>query len=380
MSQATQAGTVRSITPYRYDIVGSFLRPESLKQARAKFQNGEISQAELTKIEDEAIVRLVEKQKEVGLQAVTDGEFRRSWWHLDFMWGLDGVEKAEDVKGYPFQGETTRGETARLVGKVGFSSSHPFVDHYKFLKQAAGDDVVARQTIPAPAQFLSELQRPENRASVEQFYSSKEELVNDIAIAYHDAILAFYEAGCRSLQLDDCTWGMLCDKNYLEAKQSEGVNVAETAKLYAQVNAQAVAFLPSDLVITTHVCRGNYHSTWASSGGYEPIAETLLGIENVAGYYLEFDTDRAGDFKPLRFLKEDQQVVLGLFSSKTGELENKEEIVKRIEEATEYVDINRICLSPQCGFASTEEGNILTEEQQWNKLAFIKEVADEIWQ
>ncbi|WP_438349682.1 5-methyltetrahydropteroyltriglutamate--homocysteine S-methyltransferase [Paenibacillus sp. FA6] len=377
MSNIRENATQRKVTPFRHDTVGSFLRPQVIKEARLKFQNDEISSDELRKIEDNEIIKLVEKQKSVGLHAVTDGEFRRSWWHLDFMWGLDGVEKVIIEKGYQFQGVETRAETARLSGKIGFST-HSFVEDFKFLKQVAGDDVVARQAIPAPAQFLAELERPENKASTDAYYSNTDDLITDIANAYKAAILAFYEAGCRSLQLDDCTWGMLCDKNYWEARQQEGANVAEIAKQYARVNQEAITGLPSDLIITTHVCRGNYYSTWASSGGYEPIAETLLGIENIDGYYLEFDTDRAGDFKPLRFMK-DKQVVLGLFSSKNGELEDKQEIIKRIKEAAQVVDINQICLSPQCGFASTEEGNILTEEQQWSKLAFIKEIADEIW-
>lgn len=377
MSNLIENAQQRKVTPFRYDTVGSFLRPQAIKEARIKFQNNEISADELRKIEDNEIIKLVVKQRSVGLKAVTDGEFRRSWWHLDFMWGLDGVDKIIVEKGYQFQGIETRAETARLSGKVGFSS-HPFVEDFKFLKGISGEDVVARQTIPAPAQFLAELQRGENQESTDLYYSSIDELVTDIANAYRAAILAFYDAGCRSIQLDDCTWGMLCDKNYWEARQQEGVNVAEIAKLYAHVNQEAISGLPSDLIITTHVCRGNYHSTWASSGGYEPIAETLLSIDNIDGYYLEFDTDRAGDFKPLRFAK-DTQVVLGLFSSKNGELEDKQEIINRIKEASEVVDLNHICLSPQCGFASTEEGNLLTEEQQWEKLAFIKEIADEIW-
>lgn len=377
MSSVLEAAKQRSETPFRYDMVGSFLRPQALKDAREKFSSGAISSSELKQVEDQEIIKLVEKQKSVGLQAVTDGEFRRSWWHLDFMWGLDGVEKAEVDKGYQFQGVETRAETARLTGKIGFTT-HPFVDHFKFLKEVSGEDVIARQTIPAPAQFLAELQRFENIEATKSIYSDEEELIQDIVKAYKAAILAFYNEGCRSLQLDDCTWGMLCDKNYWEARQKEGLNVADIAKLYARLNEETIAGLSSDLTITTHVCRGNYHSTWASSGGYEPVAEHLFGIDHIDGYYLEFDTDRAGDFKPLRYVK-DQQVVLGLFSSKIGELENKEEIVNRIKEATEYVDIDHICLSPQCGFASTEEGNILTEEEQWNKLKFIKEIADEIW-
>ncbi|SMF77771.1 Methionine synthase II (cobalamin-independent) [Paenibacillus uliginis N3/975] len=377
MSNSLESAKQRTVTPFRHDTVGSFLRPEVLKEARVKYQNNEISADELQRVEDREIIKLVAKQKSVGLKAVTDGEFRRSWWHLDFMWGLDGVEKANADRGYQFQGEETRAETARLCGKVGFSS-HPFVEHFKFLKEVAGEDAIARQTIPAPAQFLAELQRPDNKASTDSYYNSTEELVADIATAYNAAILAFYEAGCRSLQLDDCTWGMLCDKNYWELRQEDVAKLPDIAELYASVNKQAITGLPEDMIVTTHVCRGNYHSTWASSGSYEPVSEYLFGIDHIDGYYLEFDTDRAGDFTPLKHLK-DQQVVLGLVSSKTGELEDKQEIIRRIKEAAQYVDLNHICLSPQCGFASTEEGNILTEEQQWKKLEFIKEIADEIW-
>lgn len=379
MCSPIEEAVTRKVTPFRHDIVGSFLRPEALKEARAKYQNHEITAEELKKVEDQEIIKLVEKQKEVGLKAVTDGEFRRSWWHLDFMWGLNGVEKVSLDEGYKFHGVETRAETARLSGKLGDSSNHPFVEHFNFLKDIAGEGVIPRQSIPAPAQFLAELQRGENKKSTDSLYSTTEELVTDIVKAYQDVILALYAAGCRSLQLDDCTWGMLCDKNYWEARQQEGLDVNETAELFARVNQLTVAGLPEDLIITTHVCRGNYHSTWASSGGYEPVAETLFGIDNIDGYYLEFDTDRAGDFTPLKSLKDHQQVVLGLVSSKTGELEDKETIIHRIKEAAQFVDINHICLSPQCGFASTEEGNILTEEQQWNKLKLIKEIAEEIW-
>lgn len=371
--------TKRTVTPFRYDIVGSFLRPQALKEARAQFQNGEITAEQLREVESAEIIKLVQKQKEVGLQAVTDGEFRRSWWHLDFFWGLDGVERTIVDQGYQFNGAQSRPETARLTGKVGYSS-HPFVSHYAFLKEVAGEDVVARQSIPAAAQFLFELDRAENQESTQAIYPNREELVTDIAKAYKAAILALYEAGCRSLQIDDCTWGALCDEQFMAFMKQAGVNVAEYANEFAKLNEEVVSGLPEDLIVTTHVCRGNYVSTYAGvGGGYEPIAQTLLGIDNYSGYYLEFDTERAGDFKPLRFLKDNQQVVLGLFSSKFGELENKAAILKRIEEATQYVDLNRICLSPQCGFASTEEGNHLTEEQQWRKLAFIKEIAEEIW-
>ncbi|MBN7576672.1 MULTISPECIES: 5-methyltetrahydropteroyltriglutamate--homocysteine S-methyltransferase [Clostridium] len=367
----------RSVAPFRADIVGSFLRPEVIKEARAKFQNQEILSSELRRIEDEEIIKLVKKQKELGLKAVTDGEFRRSWWHLDFMWGLDGVEKRVLEAGYKFNGLETRAETATLTGKIDFSN-HPMLEHYKFLRSISGDDIVARQTIPAPAQFLAELQRGENKEITESIYKNIDELILDIANAYKKAIKAFYNEGCRNLQLDDCTWGMLCDKKYWEARQQEGVDTNDIAKLYAKVNNLAIEDHPEDLVITMHVCRGNYNSTWAGSGGYEPVAEILFGTVNVDGFYLEYDTDRAGDFAPLRFIK-NQQVVLGLISSKTGILENKEEVKERIREATKYVDINQVCLSPQCGFASTEEGNILTEEEQWNKIKLVREISEEIW-
>ncbi|WKL04479.1 5-methyltetrahydropteroyltriglutamate--homocysteine S-methyltransferase [Paenibacillus amylolyticus] len=369
----------RTVTPFRYDIVGSFLRLSALKDARLKYQNGEITTEQLNEVENAEIVKLVQKQKEVGLQAVTDGEFRRSWWHLDFFWGLDGVERTIIEEGYRFNGATSRPETARLSGKISYTS-HPFVAHYAFLKEAAGEDVVARQSIPAAAQFLFELDRADNKESTQAIYPNRQELLSDIAGAYKASILAFYEAGCRSIQIDDCTWGALCDQQFITVMEQIGVNVEEYANELAKLNEEVVSGLPEDLVVTTHVCRGNYVSTFAGvGGGYEPIAQTLLSIDNYSGFYLEFDTERAGDFKPLRFLKDNQQVVLGLFSSKFGELENKEDILKRIEEATQYVDLDRICLSPQCGFASTEEGNHLTEEQQWRKLAFIKEIAEELW-
>lgn len=369
----------RTDTPFRYDIVGSFLRPSALKDARLKYQNGEITTEQLNEVENAEIVKLVQKQKEVGLQAVTDGEFRRSWWHLDFFWGLDGVERTIIEEGYRFNGATSRPETARLSGKISYSS-HPFVAHYAFLKEAAGEDVVARQSIPAAAQFLFELDRADNKESTQAIYPNRQELLSDIVGAYKASILAFYEAGCRSIQIDDCTWGALCDQQFITVMEQIGVNVEEYANELAKLNEDVVSGLPEDLVVTTHVCRGNYVSTFAGvGGGYEPIAQTLLSIDNYSGFYLEFDTERAGDFKPLRFLKDNQQVVLGLFSSKFGELENKEDILKRIEEATQYVDLDRICLSPQCGFASTEEGNHLTEEQQWRKLSFIKEIAEELW-
>ncbi len=378
MSKSFENPQKRESVPFRFDIVGSFLRPQAIKVSREKYAAGELSLEELTKVEDREIEKLVAKQKEIGLKAVTDGEFRRSYWHLDFFWGFEGVDHVILDHGYFFHGEETRADSACLSGKIRFSD-HPFLAHYRFLKQTAGDDVIARQTIPAPAQFFAELVRGENEKEIKKYYPDREELYKDIAAAYHSAILAFYDLGCRNIQLDDCTWGMLCDKNFWSAMAGDGYDVRELKELYLRLNNEALAELPADLTVTTHVCRGNYHSTWATSGGYEPVADTLFEREKVSAFYLEFDTERAGTFGPLRHIPEDKLVVLGLFSSKTGELENKDIILSRIKEAASYLAIDRICLSPQCGFASTEEGNILTEEQQWAKLQFIREIADEIW-
>ncbi len=293
------------------------------------------------------------------------------------MWGLDGVEKHIIGKGYKFNDLETRAETAELTGKIG-SKKHPMVEHYKFLKSIAGDEVIARQAIPAPAQFLAELQRGDNKENTDKIYPDFEELISDIVLAYREVIKQFYAVGCRNLQFDDCTWGMLCDTTYWEARQQQGIDVKKIAKLYARVNNEAIKDHPKDMIITMHVCRGNYNSTWASSGGYESIAEVLFGTVNVDGFYLEYDTERAGGFEPLRFIK-NQMVVLGLITSKNPKLEDKEAVKARIKEASKYVDINKLCLSPQCGFASTEEGNALTELEQWNKIRLVKEIADEIW-
>lgn len=374
MSQFTK----RTHAPFRYDIVGSFLRPAGLKKARADFAAHAISAGQLRETEDACIRRLVDQEIASGLQSVTDGEFRRSYWHLDFMWGFEGIEHNIMEKGYLFHGEETRRDSARAVGKIRFSG-HPFLDHYRFLKETVGDRALTRQTIPGPAQFFSELVRGKNEASLDSVYPDREDACRDLIQAYHDFILALYEEGCRNLQLDDCTWGMLCDTSYWKNQSGGESDVKALQKLYLHLNNSAIADLPEDLIINTHVCRGNYHSTWATSGGYAPVAEILFGQENVNAYYLEFDDDRSGDFAPLQYVSPRKIVVLGLITSKRPQLEKKEPIIKRIQEATQYVPLDRLCLSTQCGFSSTEEGNILTEEDQWKKIALVKEIAREVW-
>ena len=370
--------------PYRVDHVGSFLRPKELVEAREKFAKGELSKEELTKVEDKVITELVEKQIANGLKGVTDGEFRRAYWHLDFFWGLNGVEHTQAKIGYQFHDETTKPDSADVVGKI-TGENHPFVEHYKFLRDLVGDRAKVKQTIPAPAQFYFELIRDEEHiAQTYSVYANKEELFNDIIAAYKQVIKEHYDAGCRIIQLDDCTWGAIVDDNLIKliaegsGLEPEGIREA-FIKDFITLNNGILTELPEDLVVNTHICRGNYHSTWASAGGYDAVADTLFGEENVNAYYLEYDTDRAGDFKPLAKVGKDKKVVLGLLTSKSGKLENKDEVIARIKEASEYVPLENIYLSTQCGFASTEEGNILTEEDQWKKIALISEIVKEVW-
>ena len=373
--------TTRTTSPFRYDIVGSFLRPQELKDARAKFAKGEISQADLTAVEDKAIIDLIKQEEAAGLKAVTDGEFRRSWWHLDFFWGLNGVKKATLKEGYKFADEETRPETAKITGKIS-GENHPFVEHFKFTKAHTAEGTQVKQTIPAPAQFLEEFLRPENQANAKEFYPNQEELDHDVAAAYHQVIEDLYDAGCRTLQLDDCTWGISVNAFANLKKKDPNADVSQLEALqkrFLKVNNEAIANLPADLTINTHVCRGNYHSTWAAAGGYGPVADNLFAKENVTAFYLEYDSERAGGFEPLTKVPDDKYVVLGLVTSKSGELEDRESIIKRIHEAAKYHPLDHLCLSPQCGFASTEEGNILTEDQQWAKIKFIKSIAEEIW-
>lgn len=365
--------------PFRFDIVGSFLRTEAIKEARTEYKAGSITKEQLTEIEDQEIEKLIKKQKEAGLPVITDGEFRRSYWHLDFMWGLQGVEEVELDHGYFFHGEETTPGSVRLSGKIS-GENHPFVEHFKFVKKFEDENVIARQTIPAPAQLLAELYREDNGIQTDTIYPNQEKLIEDIAAAYRTVIYDLYKAGCRNIQLDDCTWGMFCDKRYWEARQAENVTVEEEAAKYLRLNNLAIKEKPDDLVITTHVCRGNYHSTWASSGGYAPIAPYLFAEENVDAYYLEFDDERSGDFEPLKYVSPDKKVVLGLVTTKSAVLEDKEYIKGRIKEASKYIPLERLCLSPQCGFASCEIGNKLTEEEEFAKLALVKEISKEVFE
>ena len=364
--------------PFKYDLVGSFLRPAGLKKARADYTEGRITAKELTAIEDQEIRKLIAVQKEAGYHVITDGEFRRSYWHLDFMWGFNGIEHIELDHGYFFHGEETTHGSIAISGNIS-GENHPFVEHFKFVKQFEDDNTIARQTLPAPAQLYAELFREKNGENTVKFYPDDEKLIQDITAAYRTVIKDLYNAGCRNIQFDDCTWGMFCDQKYWEARQNGEVELREIAEKSLRLNNLALEGRPDDLVITTHVCRGNYHSTWASSGGYESIAEILFRGENVDGFYLEFDDERSGSFEPLRFVPKGKKVVLGLLTTKSPALENEAAIIERIHEAAKYVPLKDLCLSPQCGFASCEIGNKLTEEEQWAKLKLVKQIAEKVW-
>lgn len=364
--------------PFRYDYVGSFLRPEPIKKARADFKDGKITTDDLRKTENEEIAKLVEKQKKAGYHVITDGEFRRSYWHLDFMWGLNGIKEIELDHGYFFHGEETTHGSAEVTGKIS-GENHPFVEDYKFVKQFEDENTVAKQTIPAPAQTLAELFREDNGKKTEKIYPNINDLINDLAAAYRTVIKELYAAGCRNIQFDDCTWGMIVDDKYWAAKVGDGFTLKDEAEKYLKVNNLAIEGKPDDLTITTHVCRGNYHSTYASKGAYDAVAPYLFAKENADAFYLEFDDERSGGFEPLKYVSDNKKVVLGLITTKSPVLENKETVIARIKEAAKYIPLDRLYLSPQCGFASCEIGNKLTAEQQWAKLALVKEIAEEVW-
>ncbi len=365
--------------PFRLDHVGSFLRPERLKEARAKFNAGEITAEELERVENEEIIALVKKEKELGLQSITDGEFRRAFWHLDFLEHLDGVELVEvEHFSVQFKDKDVKPKTLRIAGKIDFSENHPFVKHFKFLKEHAGDTPV-KLTIPSPSMLhLITQVREKNYVPIDRYKDNEALFYDDVVAAYRKALQCFYDLGCRNIQLDDTSWGEFCALDKREAYEARGFDLEQIARDYVDVLNRVIEWKPEDLVVNMHICRGNFRSTWFSSGGYEPVAKTLFGHCRVDGFFLEYDSDRAGDFTPLRYIK-DQKVVLGLITSKFGDLEDKDEVIARINEASQYVPLEQLCLSPQCGFSSTEEGNILTIEAQWDKLKLIDEIVREVW-
>jgi 5-methyltetrahydropteroyltriglutamate--homocysteine methyltransferase len=363
----------RTKPPFRADHVGSLLRPAALKDARAKRAKAEISAADLKAIEDREIERAIKKQEEVGLQAVTDGEFRRSWWHLDFLWGLDGVERHVMESGIAFAGVNTRAEGLKVTGKVGFSG-HPMIEHYRFVATHTG--VMPKITIPSPSAIYG---RPMATPIDKKTYPDLDGFFHDVGQAYRKAVRAFADAGCRYLQLDEVFIAMLCDDKYRLQMRDRGDDPEKLGAVYGDLINVAMSDIPPGMTITMHMCRGNYKSTFMGAGGYEAVQEILFNKINVHGYFMEYDDARSGGFEPLRMLPKGKQVVLGIVTTKTGKLESKDDLKRRIDEAAKFVPLDQLCISGQCGFASTEEGNVLTEDEQWAKLARIVEVAQEVW-
>jgi 5-methyltetrahydropteroyltriglutamate--homocysteine methyltransferase len=363
----------RTKPPFRADHVGSLLRPAALKEAREKRAKGAISAADLKAVEDREIERVIKKQEEAGLQAVTDGEFRRSWWHLDFLWGLDGAEKSVMDSGIAFAAVTTRNEGVKVTGKLGFSG-HPMIEHFKFV--AAHTKRTPKITIPAPSAIYGRpLKTPIDKAT----YPELGPFFADLGQAYRKAVRAFADAGCRYLQLDEVFIAMLCDPKYRAQMTDRGDDPEYLGETYGELINAAMSDIPADMTITMHLCRGNYKSTFMGAGGYDAVQEILFNKINVHGYFMEYDDERSGGFEPLRMLPKGKQVVLGIMTTKTGKLESKDELKRRIDQAAKYAPLDQLCISGQCGFASTEEGNVLTEDEQWAKIRRLVEVADEVW-
>lgn len=363
----------RTRPPFRADMVGSLLRTAPLREAREKHAAGRIDAAALRAVEDAEIVKLIHRQEEIGLEAVTDGEFRRAYWHFDFLEQLDGVISIDGDSGMNFKGGVGVPRALRVTGKVGFSG-HPMIEHFRFVQ--ANTSRVAKMTIPGP----SMLHYRGGRKMINMgLYPEMDAFYEDVGAAYAKAVRAFYDAGCRYLQLDDISFAYLCDPEQRKMLTERGDDPTHQAEIYATMVRRALADKPDDLTVTMHLCRGNFRSTFIASGGYEPVAELLFNAMPVDGYFMEWDTDRAGGFEPLRFLPKGKTAVLGLVTSKTGELETKDAVRRRIDEAAGHVDLDQLCLSPQCGFASTQEGNTLAEAEQWAKLAMIVDLAKDVW-
>ena len=370
--------------PFTVDHVGSFLRPKSIKDARQRVKAGTTTKEELREIENEEIKKLVASQKAVGVKGITDGEFRRGFWHIDFLEGLNGIEGYVPETGYnqKFHGKAAPSYNIRVVDKISFDSNHPFLDDFTFLKEVVETDgtSVAKATIPSPTMILrQELLSNDGTSKIKEVYPDLTEFYTDLSKTYQDAVQAFYDRGCRYLQFDDTNWAFLADKTKRESLEVKGIDPEKVAEICTMIINGALADRPEDLTVTTHICRGNHASSWLFSGGYEPIAKNLFAT-NYDGFFLEYDSDRAGDFSPMRYwTNKKSKVVLGLVTSKFPELEEPNEIKKRIEEAQQYVPLENLSISPQCGFASTEEGNRLTEEEQWKKIKLLQKVATEVW-
>ena len=364
----------RTKPPFRADHVGSLLRPAALKEARGKRERGEITAEELKTIEDREIETVIRKQEAAGLRSVTDGEFRRAFWNYDFLGEIDGVEAYLGERKIKFQGPQPKPMMLRVIGKLGGYRAHPMIDHFKFV--AAHAKAMPKMTIPSPSSLHFRYGRD---AVPVDIYPDMDDFYRDLGEGYRKAVRAFSDAGCRYLQLDEVNFTYLCDPKLRAFVANRGEDPEALPHVYARMINAALSDVAPDMTRAMHLCRGNFQSTFVASGGYEPVAEILFNEINIDAYFMEYDSDRAGGFAPLRFVPKGKMVVLGLVTSKSGALESKDELKRRIDQAARFIDLDQLCLSPQCGFASTEEGNILAEDEQWAKLRRIAEVAEEVW-
>jgi 5-methyltetrahydropteroyltriglutamate--homocysteine methyltransferase len=368
--------TQRTTPPFRADHVGSLLRTGALKAARERRARNDIDADAFKAIEDREIAGVIAKQEATGLQSITDGEYRRVSWNIDFLERLDNVESYAGERKIKFQasGPQPRQVLLRLSGKLGGYKPHPMIEHFKFLQ--AHTKRSPKMTIPSPSSLHFRYGRD---AVPKTLYPAMEDFYRDLGQSYRKVVRAFADAGCRYLQLDEVNLAYLCDPSLRKIISDRGEDPARLPATYAGMINAAIADIPTDMTITMHLCRGNFRSNFVASGGYEPVAELLFNTIKVHGYFMEYDSERAGGFEPLRFVPKGKMVVLGLVTSKTGALEEKDAIKRRIEQAAKFIALDQLCLSPQCGFASTEEGNVLAEDEQWAKLRMIVELAQEVW-
>ena len=370
--------TARTKPPFRADHVGSLIRPEALVAAREAKAKGEMSDAELKRIQQAAIRDVVKMQEDLGLHSVTDGEYNRQSWQTDFVTRFANVKSVPAKMSIQFHSEqgTTEGKpaTVQIVGKLR-RDAPIFVDDFKFLKSVTKE--TAKITIPSPSVMHF---RGGREAIDDSAYPDMAEFYGDLARVYNEEIMDLARAGCRYLQLDEVNFAYLCDPKFRDqVKMNLGEDPAQLPKTYAKLINNAIRGKPADMVVCMHLCRGNFRGNWVAEGGYDPVAEVLFNDINVDGYFLEYDSPRAGSFEPLRFVPKTKSIVLGLVTTKKGTIEKKEELKRRIDEAAKFVSIDQLCLSPQCGFSSSEEGNLLAEDEQWAKLSRCVEVAREVW-
>ncbi len=364
--------------PYRADVVGSFLRPAALKEARkAHFQDGSITAEQLAAVEDAAIIEVIRMQEEAGLKAVTDGEFRRAWWHFDFMGMLDGLDIIQrEGGGIQFHGTATKADVPVITGRLGFPADHPMLEHYKFV--AAHTGVTPKISIPGPSAIHFRV--AEADVAVKEYLHNSDAYFSDITATYKAAVQAFYDAGCRYLQMDDIFFAYLCDPKIREERKARGEDPDWLIGRYAKMMHDAIVDRPADMLIGMHMCRGNFKSTWVAEGAYDPAADAVFNQTGVDIYFMEYDTERAGGYEPLRLLpKGSKRVMPGFITTKTAELESIDDLKRKFEEASKFADIDQLGIAPQCGFSSTEEGNLITADDQRRKLDLVVRTAEAIW-